>query len=405
LLEIVRDRKTALFDLATAEQELNQARTLAQQEEIRRQEELNQKYREQGLQQFEDELELKRLEFEMSKRTDVEKRIFAIEQEKLKLQKILELNEQFGGNLTETQKQIIRAQMQQLDQELSGLQTGQTGTGIFGALGLSPTQEQQTAMKSTYNQAKSLLTDYVNFQAQMTQKLVQDANSRVNAAQTALQSELDAQRQGLANRADTARQELDMAKKNQAEALKQQKDAEKQQRKIQTVQQISNLVTATSKIWSQMGFPAALPAIGLMWGSFALSKIKAATLAKQEFGQGGLEFLDYGGTHASGNDIPIGMTKTGKQRTAERGEALAVINRRNTRKYRHVLPQIIEHLNAGTFETAFNLTPSNQTVVNLDTSKMENSLDQISRFSRTQVWTDTRGRKVERYKNRIRKYA
>lgn len=38
---------------------------------------------------------------------------------------------------------------------------------------------------------------------------------------------------------------------------------------------------------------------------------------------------------------------------AEGGEAMAIINKRNTRKYRRVLPQIIDSINKGTFEDKF----------------------------------------------------
>ena len=40
---------------------------------------------------------------------------------------------------------------------------------------------------------------------------------------------------------------------------------------------------------SQLGFPLAIPAIAVMWASFAVSKIKAAQLAKQTGGTGGTE--------------------------------------------------------------------------------------------------------------------
>ena len=38
---------------------------------------------------------------------------------------------------------------------------------------------------------------------------------------------------------------------------------------------------------------------------------------------------------------------------AEGGEAMAIINKRNTRKYRRVLPDIVDSLNKGTFENKF----------------------------------------------------
>ena len=85
-----------------------------------------------------------------------------------------------------------------------------------------------------------------------------------------------------------------------------------------------------------------------MWGSFAIAKVKAHQVTKksQQYGEGGLEILN-GGSHASGNDIPIGMTKDGKQRKAEGGEALAIISKSKTRKYKTILPDIVKSLNKG----------------------------------------------------------
>lgn len=78
--------------------------------------------------------------------------------------------------------------------------------------------------------------------------------------------------------------------------MKEQQKAQKQQAAIQTLQQIGNMVTATALIWSQLGFPLAIPAIAVMWASFAASKIKAAQLAKQTGGTGGT-----GGTETYGD--------------------------------------------------------------------------------------------------------
>ena len=96
-----------------------------------------------------------------------------------------------------------------------------------------------------------------------------------------MDAELEARANGYANNVVQAQKELDLAKKNQEKALKEQQKAQKQQAAIQTLQQIENMVTATALIWSQLGFPFAIPAIAVMWASFAASKIKAAQLANR----------------------------------------------------------------------------------------------------------------------------
>ena len=84
-----------------------------------------------------------------------------------------------------------------------------------------------------------------------------------------------------------------------------------------------------------------------MWGSFAAAKIKANEVTnKTTYGKGGYEFLR-GGSHASGNDIPMGTMSDGSQRTAEGGEFFAIINKKSTNKYRSILPDVTDYFNKG----------------------------------------------------------
>ena len=91
-----------------------------------------------------------------------------------------------------------------------------------------------------------------------------------------------------------------------------------------------------------------------MWGSFAAAKVKAAQMTKpqtsESYGSGTVELLD-GGSHQSGNDVDLGTKKDGTKRRAEGGEFFAVINKRNSRKYRSIIPQVINSLNQGEFES------------------------------------------------------
>jgi hypothetical protein len=92
-----------------------------------------------------------------------------------------------------------------------------------------------------------------------------------------------------------------------------------------------------------------------MWGSFAAAKVKAAELTQnnsEQYGEGTVELLQ-GGSHQSGNDVDLGRKKDGTRRRAEGGEFFAVINKRNSRKYREVIPDVIHALNAGTFEEKY----------------------------------------------------
>ena len=157
-----------------------------------------------------------------------------------------------------------------------------------------------------------------------------------------------------------------------------------------------------------MGFPWAIPAIAVMWGSFAASKAMAASMAgtgeEEKYAEGTVELLQ-GGSHQSGNDIDLGRKKNGVRRRAEGGEFLAVINKRNSRRYRELIPKVINSLNDGTFAdkylTAYDgggMSIVNSREANL--SKLEAGVDRINtNLEKPHSYTDGNGNTVIQYKN------
>lgn len=218
------------------------------------------------------------------------------------------------------------------------------------------------AWNDACSQVISNLQEIAQAETDIAQAAVDAAEKRVEAAQSAYDAEVEGRNNGYANQVATKKKELQQEKKNMQEKQKLLEQAQKRQEAINTVTQASSLITASANIWSAMsGVPIigpalALAAIATMWTSFAVAKVKAkqaTAAANQEYGEGGLEFLE-GGSHASGNDIDLHQKNSeGKNMRAEGGEAMAIINRRNTRKYKRVLPDIVDSLNKGTFENKF----------------------------------------------------
>ena len=127
----------------------------------------------------------------------------------------------------------------------------------------------------------------------------------------------------------------------------------------------------------------------------------------EEYGEGGLEFLE-GGSHASGNDIDLGVNNKRKRRMrAEGGEALAIINKRRTRKYRKILPDVIESFNKGTFEDRYlnafaGADKANISIVSnssTDLSKLERDVSSIRKQNETKYFTMPDGTVIMQYKN------
>ena len=259
------------------------------------------------------------------------------------------------------------------------------------------------------------MEEWMDKRIEMAQIAVEAAQKEVDSAKTALEYEMEARANGYANQVETAQRELQLARQKHKEALEEEKKWQQAQLAIDTITQISSLVTATANIWASMtkgtgvaGPALALAATGLLWGSFAAAKIRAAQLTKmkaEQYGEGHVELLQ-GGSHASGHDIDLGTRADGTRRRAEGGEYFAVINKRSSRKYGSRIPQIITALNHGTFDdkymkanTALADYALNMYGESTDVSSLEHDVHAILGAGAERRYTDGKGRTIVTYKN------
>lgn len=372
------------------------------------------------LKMFDQQQALAQSEFDLLRNSEARKTQFRLQAEKERLQKVLELNEQAANKLSDVEVQTIQNTIKKIDQEIEQSKGEERGTDIYGLFGLNLDDDQKEAINTSMQYALDALNTFTAARVAAADAAVEQADKEVSAAQSALDAELEARANGYANNVVQAQKELDLAKKNQEKALKEQQKAQKQQAAIQTLQQIGNMVTATALIWSQLGFPFAIPAIAVMWASFAASKIKAAQLAKQTGGTGGtggtetygdgtVELLE-GGSHQSGNDIDLGTKPDGTRRRAEGGEFFAVINKRSSRRFRKIIPDVINSLNNGTFAHKYLKSYSdgdgltlNVTGQSPDLRNLSDDVREIKEQNRRRVYVDGDGNTIESYKNLKRK--
>lgn len=369
------------------------------------------------LQIFDQQQALAQSEFDLLKNSEARKTQFSLQAEKERLQKVLELNQQAANKLSDVEVQTIQNTIKKIDQEIEQSKGEERGTDIYGLFGLNLDDDQKEAINTSMQYALDALNTFTAARVAAADAAVEQADKEVSAAQSALDAELEARANGYANNVVQAQKELDLAKKNQEKALKEQQKAQKQQAAIQTLQQIGNMVTATALIWSQLGFPFAIPAIAVMWASFAASKIKAAQLAKQTgetggtetYGDGTVELLE-GGSHQSGNDIDLGTKPDGTRRRAEGGEFFAVINKRSSRRFRKIIPDVINSLNNGTFAHKYLKSYSdgdgltlNVTGQSPDLRNLSDDVREIKEQNRRRVYVDGDGNTIESYKNLKRK--
>lgn len=373
--------------------------------------ELNQQ---RALMLFDQTQALEASEFDLIRNSEERKTRFRLAQEKARLQKILELNKAAGVKMTDAEVKTIENTIAKIDQEIEKSKGDERGNDIYGLFGLNLDDDQKEAISTSVSFAIEQLNSFLDAKVQAADAAVSAADKEVDASQRRLDAELEARANGYASNVVMAQKELDLAKRNQEKALKEQQKAQKAQQAIQTIQQIGNLVTASALIWSQLGFPFAIPAIAVMWASFAAAKIKAAQMSKaaegsESYGDGTVELLA-GGSHQSGDDVDLGTKPDGRRRRAEGGEFFAVFNKRNSRRYRRLIPDVVRALNNGTFEKKYmnayngaNGISINVAGENPDLRELQNDVREIKEMNRRRFIPVSDGT-VELYKNLRRKY-
>lgn len=357
--------------------------------------------------------DLAQSEFDLQNKNERQKTKFALEQQAERIRNIL----QNDKTLSEEEVKTYKNTLERIDKEIKSLGYNNLWE-VFG-IGLDP--KQQDALNTAISSIKDSIDSLADSWVQAAEKAVASADKQVEAAQKVLEAEIEAREQGYANEVAGAQKELQLAQQTQAKALKQKEKAQKAQLAIDTVTQASSLITATANIWSALGGipivgPAlALAAIAAMWLSFGAAKIKAFQVAgssggEEQYGEGTVELLE-GGSHASGHDIDLGTKKDGTRRRAEGGEFFAVINKRNSAKYRRIIPDVINSFNDGTFSDRYQKANAAMSglAVNMigggsaDVSKIEKDVRAIREQGDEIRFVDPSGNLVIRYKNLTRK--
>ena len=376
---------------------------------------------------FDQQQALAKAQFDAVKHNEKEITKFKLGQEKERWDYQIALAE--AGSLDWSQAQIdaakatvtgINNELKEVNSFIARIADRGLGESLLESLGFN--EDQIGALSEAANTVIDQFGDILDAEVELAEKEKELADERVDNAKSALEAEIEARNNGYANNVDTAKKNLALERKNQAEKQKILEQAQRRQQNLDTVTQASSLITASANLWKAfssipiVGPALALAAIATMWTSFAAAKIKAkqvtAASKEQEYGEGGIEFLE-GGSHASGNDIDLHTkNKRGRNMRAEGGEALAIINKRSTRKYRRVLPEVINSFNKGNFEDKFmsSLDSANNTILmnnaraerQVDLSLIEDALIAIKKQGATRVISRADGAIVEVKDNVVR---
>lgn len=356
--------------------------------------------------------ELAEAEFSLLDKNERQKTIFKLEQERVRLEALLKINETATEKMTTQEVEAIKKTIEAIKKETER----QGFRNFYELLGIGLDSDQQSALNAAIDSVKDSLSSLADSWNRAAEAAVSAAEKQVDAAKAVLDAEIEARNNGYANQVVTAQKEYELAQKNREKALKEQEKAQRAQSTLDSLSQASSLVTASANLWKAFsgagvaGPFLAIAAIATMWTSFAAAKIRAAQVSKSEaYGEGVVELLE-GGSHASGNDIDLGRKKDGTRRRAEGGEYFAIINKRNSRRFRDVIPDVINSFNDGTFaeryqraNTALAGSAVGMVVGGTDVSGLERDVAAIRRQGDESSFVDQSGNVVVRYRNLTRK--
>lgn len=334
--------------------------------------------------------------FNIVEQTEQDITRFELEQEKERLETKIRLAK--AGMLDWSDAQIAAAEAavaginRQLG-KLEGIGSMLTRIAGHGLLGLfDMTDEQYDAWENYADFIGDQIDKIIDKYIELAQAAVDATQEQVDAAQTVYEAELEARANGYANNVETAKKELQLQKETLKEKQKRLEEAERYQRISDEASTASSLITAIAQLYKAyagvpyVGLIIAAAAVTGLLGMFAAGKASAKAAASQNYGGGGLEILR-GGSHASGNDIDLGVNnRHGRRMRAEGGESMAIFSKRATRRYSEVLPDLVASINKGNFEEQYaqsfvlpdevKMGIGKERYVNL--SKIEGSLDQLT---------------------------
>lgn len=355
--------------------------------------------------------ELDASEFDLLRNSEEKKTQFKLKQEKERIDAVLKLAEDGAIKISDKEIEVLKNTSKRISNEIKQSKARERSEDIYGLLGLNLDDDRKEAINESVSFATDQINTLLDAKLKAADLAVEAANKEVDNAKSNLEKEIEARNNGYASNVIQAQKELDLAKKTQEKALKEQAKAQKQQAALQALQQMGDLATGTAKIIAQLGIWAA-PAVAAMWALFAASKIKAAQVTKQQteqYGEGTVELLQ-GGSHQSGNDIDLGTKADGTKRRAEGGEFFAVINKRSSRRYRKMIPEVIKALNNGTFTQKYMNAYKGSEGLSLnvsggatDITDLKNDVRAIKEQNSRRTYVDADGSTIIEYKNLTRR--
>lgn len=328
---------------------------------------------------------------------DREERIKALEQEIEKQRELLDLTKKISKEFSLTDviygkivnnpqgvegKRGILAALFPDDKETIMAAGEESIEGWFEGL----TDRAKEGVEEVYNITTGYINDMIDSYVALQEAKVAAAEESTDAAREAYEKEKALLEAGYANNVESAWREYQEKKKLQEEAERDAEKAAQRQQLLNAAVSASELVKASAEIWAMAakdGIFAPVVAGGLiaaMWASFLGAQAMAMKVSSTKYGEGTAQLIDYGGSHSSGNDVPLGVDKNGNPERIEKGEIKAVIRKRSVGKYgANNLIDMINSINNGTYVADATATTRRNLSLSVNTNTNTINLDKIER--------------------------
>ena len=241
---------------------------------------------------------------------------------------------------------------------------------------LEARQRRVEAIKDGLSEILNFTQSIVDRQMEQAQRYREILDTRIAETQRAIEIEAGLEEAGRANNLNLKKQELEQLKKERDKALKAEEEAAKRQRQIDTLSQISSLITASANAIKAFGL-LAIPIIAGLFGAFAAAKIKAREITKLAKGGSGTDKgIVRGKSHAQGGE------RFADNIEVERGEAWGVLSAPATHKFGKVFHNMVSSFNKGELPVIRQASNNISTKVNVENSGPNSRLDQVIREQR-----------------------
>jgi len=295
-----------------------------------------------------------------------------LEIQKKWLQARIDLLKSSQDPILQQQAELLELQLGLIDKELAGKQAEKT---IWDYIGLGDSPEAQEAIQNSVETMKGVLDDIFAARLEDAQRTRELYDTQIAETQRALDTETRLMEEGFANNVDAKRKELEQLKVARATALKEEEKALKAQRALDTVSQVSSLITASADIFKSLsplgpiGIVAAIATIATMFTAFAAAKIKSAQVTKlAEGGVGTDTGMITGKRHSEGGERFTDHVEV------ERGEMFGVLNRRASAKYGKAFTEIVNNFNRDNLVVDRSDAVNN---INIDVNGLSERLDKV----------------------------